>query len=65
MPRKSLDIASRIILLLGEGQRPSPAFRRGQVRAAPAKWVKGLVPCRFLGQRPKPPWKGIKNNQKP
>ena len=31
-----------------------PCFRRGRVWAEPSSWVKGRVPCGFLGQRPKP-----------
>ena len=48
MPRKFLDIRfSDHPNIAEKGQlRPFPAFRRG--------WVKGRVPCRYLGQRPKP-----------
>lgn len=48
MPRKFLDIRfSDHPTIAEKGQlRPFPAFRRG--------WVKGRVPCRYLGQRPKP-----------
>ena len=31
-----------------------PCFRRGRVRAAPGRRVKGRVPCGFSGQRPEP-----------
>ena len=55
MPRKSIDISPRIILSSRKGATAPfsclPA-RMGSGKAR--KWVKGLVPCGFLGQRPKP-----------
>ncbi len=55
MPRKSLDKCFTDNPIFWERSSCSfPYFRLGQVWAEPTKRVKGLVPCRFLGQRPKP-----------
>ena len=55
MPRKSLDIRSTDHPLAWERDYCSfSCLRRGRVWAEPSLRVKGRVPCRFLGQRPKP-----------
>ena len=55
MPRKSIDIRfTEYPIYKGKGLRHLSLLpaRTGSGRAR--KWVKGLVPCGFLGQRPKP-----------
>ena len=56
MPRKSIDIRLTDHPVPAEKGATAPfsclPARAGSGRAR--KWVKGLVPCGFLGQRPKP-----------
>ena len=55
MPRKFIDISPRIILSSRKGATAPFSCLPARMGSGKARiWVKGRVPCGYLGQRPKP-----------